>query len=151
DKLPVDVRDKMIALNLHVDSVECIVAHGEGQFHLGLGTSLSVDDCIALERHFGYRTGLKDDDPGGEVVVEVHRPINETQSLAVDLTDKIHAIVSQGNGFDVDPKLARMGEAGLIADPVPELAAAASPAAHLVPEILVKLHARAGANCISEG
>src|SRR5258708_9035093 len=129
-----------------MDRIERILAHGEGQFHLSRRARVAVDDGVSLESHFRDRTGLKVGNPGGEVVLEVHRPIDETQTLAVDLTDKIHAIVGQGNGFNVDPELARMGEAGLIADPVLKPAATGSPAAQVVSEVLAKLHARAGAN-----
>ena len=46
----------------------------------------------------------------------------------------------------MDPELTRMGEAGLIADPVPQPAATGSPAAQVVSEVLLNLHAGAGAN-----
>src|SRR5207247_2994217 len=142
--------DEAIAPGLYLDRVKSIQAHGEGEFHLGFRAGVTVDDGVALQSHLGDGTWLEDGDSGRVVVIEVHRPIDEAQPVPVDQAEKFHAVVGQGNRFDVDRQLARVDETGPIVYPVLGLATPCRPAAQVVSEILGQLYARAGANRLAQ-
>src|SRR5262245_29971227 len=84
DKFAVNAGDEVIALGLHLDRIERIHSHREGYLDPGFGAGVSIDDGVAFQSHFGNGTCLEDRNPGGIIVVEIHRAIHEAQALPVD-------------------------------------------------------------------
>jgi FtsP/CotA-like multicopper oxidase with cupredoxin domain len=77
DRLMVDQRHKVVARGLYLYVIPGVCAHWEGQTDPGDGTGLTVDDGVPLQNGLGDRTTVRDNDSGGVLVVEIHRPIHE--------------------------------------------------------------------------